>query len=223
MTRQKTRIRGITQLPPSAPGMRIGLFGGSFNPPHEGHRLVSRESLKRLGLDAVWWLVTPGNPLKDTRDLAPLTDRVSAARALVDHPRVKVTGFEAEHGFRYTYDTLAFLTRTRPGVNFVWIMGADSLADFHRWERWDDIFRLLPIAIYVRPGSETRAPLSKAARRFSRFRIDEGDARLLASSRTPAWVFLNGLMSSLSSTGIRAQNGAEHCADANGLITDTMP
>lgn len=200
-------LPGTTDLPPSAPGMRIGLFGGSFNPPHEGHRLVSRESLKRLNLDAVWWLVTPGNPLKTHEDLAPLAERVAAARALVDHPAVRVTGFEAARGFTYTYQTLEFLTRTLADRRFVWIMGADSLSSFHRWERWEDIFSLLPIAVYVRPGSTRCAPFSKAALRFARSRIDEADAPRLASMHPPAWVFLHGLMSSLSSTQLR--NGAE--------------
>lgn len=186
--------------------MSIGLFGGSFNPAHDGHRLVSHESFKRLGLDAVWWLVTPGNPLKDRSELAPLEVRVRAARKLVDHPRVSVTGFEAEHGFGYTYDTLKFLTTVMPDRRFVWIMGADSLSSFHRWERWEEIFSMLPIAVYVRPGSTPRAPFSKAATRFASARINESDARLLPHSKAPAWVFLNGLMSSLSSTAIR-ENG----------------
>ncbi|HWJ87874.1 MAG TPA: nicotinate-nucleotide adenylyltransferase [Pelagibacterium sp.] len=196
-------IPGITDLPPSAPGMRIGLFGGSFNPPHAGHRLVSHESLKRLKLDAIWWLVTPGNPLKDRTELAPLTDRVLAARAIADHPRVKVTAFEAAHGFTYTYQTIAYLTRTLPDRRFVWIMGADGLSSFHLWERWEDIFSLVPIAVYVRPGSTRRAPFSKAALRFSNARIEEADAVGLATMPAPAWVFLHGLMSPLSSTQLR--------------------
>lgn len=196
-------IPGITDLPPSAPGMRIGLFGGSFNPPHDGHRLVSHESLKRLKLDAIWWLVTPGNPLKDRTELAPLTDRVLAARAIADHPRVKVTAFEAAHGFTYTYQTIAYLTRTLPDRRFVWIMGADGLSSFHLWERWEDIFSLVPIAVYVRPGSTRRAPFSKAALRFANARIEEADAVGLATMPAPAWVFLHGLMSPLSSTQLR--------------------
>lgn len=194
---------GITDLPLSAPGMKIGLFGGSFNPPHEGHRLVARESLKRIGLDAVWWLVTPGNPLKDTRELAPIQERIAAARALTDDPRIKITGFEAQYGFRYTYETLRFLKARLPDRHFVWIMGADSLAGFHRWERWEEIFTLMPIAVYVRPGSTRTGPFSKAAQRFARYRVDETDARLLPTSKPPAWVFLNGMMSSLSSTQLR--------------------
>lgn len=196
-------IPGVTDLPPSAAGMKIGLFGGSFNPPHEGHRLVARESLKRLGLDAIWWLVTPGNPLKDRTELAPLASRVAAARALVDHPAIRVTGFEAAHGFTYTFQTLDFLTSTLPDRRFVWIMGADSLSSFDRWERWEDIFSMLPIAVYVRPGSTRRAPFSKAARRFAHARIEEADASCLPNKPAPAWVFLHGLMSTLSSTDLR--------------------
>jgi len=159
--------------------------------------------------------VTPGNPLKSRSDLLPLTERVSLARALVDHPRVHVTGFEAERGFRYTYDTLAFLKRALPGRHLVWIMGADSLAGFHRWERWEEIFRLLPIAVYARPGSTRRASFSRAAMRFARYRLEESEAKTLATATPPRWVFLNGLMSSLSSTAIR--NGEAR------RIADTKP
>ena len=199
----------ITSLPPAYPGMRIGLFGGSFNPPHEGHRLVALQALRRLGLDAVWLLVSPGNPLKDRADLAPLAERVGATRAMVDHPHVRVTGFEASRGFTYTYETLRFLRTSRPGVRFVWIMGADNLNQFHRWEHWQEIARLMPIAVYVRPGSSRKAPVSPAAMALSRYRIDEADARLLADSPAPAWVFLHGLMSSLSSTALRRTAAAE--------------
>ncbi len=185
--------------------MRIGLFGGSFNPPHEGHRLVSRECLKRLDLDAVWWLVTPGNPLKDHSDLAPLDARVRAARALVAGPRCHITGFEAAHGFTYTFETLSHLQKTLPGRRFVWIMGADSLAGFHHWERWDEIFSMMPVAVYVRPGSTRKAAVSRAASRFRHGRIDESDARLLATLDPPAWVFLHGLMSTLSSSQLRSR------------------
>lgn len=197
-------IHRPTALPPSASGMRIGLFGGSFNPPHEGHRLVSQQVLKRLQLDAVWWLVTPGNPLKDNRQLAPLTERIAAARELIELPRVYATGFEAEHGFRYTYDTLKFLTETLPDRRFVWIMGADSLRSFHLWERWREIADLMPMAIYVRPGSSRRAPFSPAAQALARYRVDETDAEILPDQQAPAWIYLNGLMSALSSTALRA-------------------
>lgn len=183
--------------------MRIGLFGGSFNPPHDGHRLVSRQALKRLHLDALWWLVSPANPLKDAGELKPLADRIAAARALIDHPRVHVTGFEAARGFGYSYLTLEFLRRTLPDRKFVWIMGADNLAGFHRWERWRAIARLVPIAVYVRPGSSRRAPFSRAATALAGYRIEESDAPHLADMAPPAWVYLHGIMSEISSTALR--------------------
>lgn len=189
--------------------MRIGLFGGSFNPPHEGHRLVSQQVLKRLQLDAVWWLVSPGNPLKDNQHLAPLASRVEAARALIELPRIYATGFEAERGFRYTYDTLKFLTGTLPDRHFVWIMGADSLASFHQWDRWREIADLMPMVVYVRPGSSRRAPSSQAALALAKYRMDETDAELLPNAQAPAWVYLNGLMSALSSSAIRSSKQAD--------------
>ncbi len=185
--------------------MRIGLFGGSFNPIHEGHALVIEETMRRLALDALWVLVTPGNPLKNHDDLAPLADRVAAARTLLADPRVKVTGFEAAHGFTYSWQTIRFLTTALPDRRFVWIMGADNLVDFHRWERWRDIAAMVPMAIYVRPGSGRRAPISQAASALARWRIDEDDAGRLASLPPPAWVYLHGRQSPLSSSAIRAR------------------
>jgi nicotinate-nucleotide adenylyltransferase len=184
--------------------MRIGLFGGSFNPVHAGHRLVAMQCLKRLELDAVWMLATPGNPLKDNDNLAPLEQRVLAARALVAHPQVHVTGFEAAHGFRYTFDTLSFLASSLKGRRFVWIMGADSFRDFDRWERWQDIAGLMPLAIYARPGSSRLAPTAKAGTALAHYRLDESDAGRLAVTPPPAWVYLTGMMSTLSSSAIRA-------------------
>ena len=184
--------------------MRIGLFGGSFNPIHEGHRLVVEETLRRLELDALWVVVTPGNPLKNHNDLAPLADRVRAARALLDNPRVRVTGFEAAHGFTYSWQTIRFLTQSMPDRRFVWIMGADNLVDFQRWERWRNIAAMVPMAVYVRPGSGRRAPVSMAASYLARWRVDEEDAGRLASLAAPAWVYLHGRQSALSSSAIRA-------------------
>jgi nicotinate-nucleotide adenylyltransferase len=193
----------ITALPLAFAGMRVGLFGGSFNPPHQGHRLVALQALKRLGLDAVWLLVSPGNPLKNRDDLAPLGERVRQARQVMAHPRIKVTGFEAARGFTYTYETLRFLKAGQPGVRFVWIMGADNLGQFDRWERWPAIAAMMPIAVYVRPGSLHRAPVSRAAVALRRYRIDEADARRLAALDPPAWVYLHGVTSPLSSSLLR--------------------
>lgn len=202
-------IPGITELPVAAPGMRIGLFGGSFNPAHEGHKLVALQCLRRLGLDALWLLVSPGNPLKDHSELASLEQRVKLARNLMDHPRISVTGFEAAHGFRYSFDTLRFLKKGRPQTRFVWIMGADNLRRFHEWERWQEIAAMLPMAIYARPGSTLRATFSRAAVALRAFRIPEAEAETIAVRQPPAWVYLHGMTSRLSSTAIRAsRNGA---------------
>jgi nicotinate-nucleotide adenylyltransferase len=199
------RIPGITELPPSGAGMRIGLFGGSFNPVHEGHRLVAEQTLQKLQLDALWVLVTPGNPLKDQAELAPLAERVAATRAVMEHPRIRVTGFEAAHGFTYSWQTIMFLKKTLKDRRFVWIMGADNLVDFHRWERWRDIVAMLPIAVYVRPGSSRRAPAALAAHALAKYRVDEADAGRLALLKPPAWTYLHGLTSPLSSSAIRAR------------------
>ena len=183
--------------------MRVGLFGGSFNPPHDGHRLVAQQALASLKLDRLWWMVTPGNPLKNNSGLPPLETRMAACRALMRDPRVVVTGFEAEIGTRYSYDTISFLRHRCPGVEFVWIMGADSLAGFHRWQNWRGIAEQVPLAVIDRPGATLRAAASKTAQVLANHRVDESDAALLASRVLPAWVFIYGPRSSLSSTDLR--------------------
>jgi nicotinate-nucleotide adenylyltransferase len=188
--------------------MRIGLFGGSFNPPHAGHRLVCEMALRRLDLDRIWLMVTPGNPLKSTQELAPLPQRLRQARALTADPRVIVTGFEAEIGARYTHQTVDYLLRHCPGVNFVWIMGADNLGDFFRWRRWRDIARKVPILVVDRPGSTHRAR-GAAASWLKRYRLPESTAKSLPRRVPPALIVLHGRRSHLSSTLLRAQTTAK--------------
>lgn len=191
------------RMPHVEKGMQIGLFGGSFNPPHAGHVLVADIALRRLALDQLWWMVTPGNPLKSTRELAPLSERLRRSQAITPDPRIKVTAFEAAHHVRYTADTLALVRARNPGVDFVWIMGADSLRDFHRWERWREIMLTFPIAVIDRPGATLSFLSSIVAKTFDYARVDEADAPLLARMKAPAWTFIHGPRSTLSSTAIR--------------------
>jgi nicotinate-nucleotide adenylyltransferase len=188
--------------PQAAPGMRIGLLGGSFNPPHEAHRAISLEALRRLKLDRVWWLVTPRNPLKAPSALPSLEARVKAAQEFARHPRIDVTGFSG--GSVYTTDLLAALARRFPGVRFVWLMGADNLSLFHRWRDFEDIFARVPIAVFDRPGYRLKARASRAAQRFADYRVDETDAGGLADLIPPAWTLLTHPLSNLSSTALRA-------------------
>lgn len=185
-------------------GMQVGLFGGSFNPPHAGHVLVAEIAMRRLELDQLWWMVTPGNPLKSGRELKPLAERVRSSEAITGNPRIKVTAFEAAHRIRFTADTLALIRARNPGVDFVWIMGADSLRDFHRWQRWRAIAQTFPIAVIDRPGATLAFLSSVMAKTFDHARVDETDAGTLARRRPPAWTFIHGPRSSLSSTAIRA-------------------
>jgi len=196
--------RGEAKIPPHAPGLKIGLLGGSFNPPHEAHRALSLLAMRRLGLDRVWWLVTPGNPLKDTRALAPLADRMAAARVTAAHPRIDVTDLEDAIGTRFTAETIVWLTRRCPAVRFVWLMGADNLAQFHLWQDWRAIAATVPIAVVDRFGASHAATASPAAQALAASRIRERDARALPERPPPAWVYLHGLKSPLSSTAIRA-------------------
>lgn len=190
--------------PPAAPGLRIGLLGGSFDPPHEGHRHITLEALRRMRLDRVWWLVSPGNPLKP-HGPADLAMRIEACRALMRHPRVWITDIEAQMGTRYTADTLSRLIRAHPRVRFVWLMGADNLVKFHHWEHWDWIMENAPIGVLARPDQQVRAGLSPAARAYRRFRMPERAARALPLEPAPAWSLLVGPTIRISSTEIRRE------------------
>ncbi len=188
--------------------MRIGLLGGSFNPPHVAHRAISLFAIKRLKLDRVWWLVTPGNPLKDHGTLHDLDERAEAARRMAGDPRIDVSCLESVIGTRYTADTVKYLRRRASGLRFVWIMGADNLAQFHRWQNWRDIASEVPIAVIDRPPQSFRALASPAAQALARYRLPENQAGRLADQRAPAWVFLTGVKLSLSSTRLRNPDGS---------------
>ena len=198
-------LREAMRMPVAGDGQKIGLFGGSFNPPHEGHLNLCDLAIKRLELDQIWWMVTPGNPLKDTSELAPLEERVKKCRAMISHPRIKITAFEAKYKVRFTADTLRIVQLLRPRNDFVWLMGADNLADFHRWQDWREIANMMPIAVIDRPGSTLSYHSSQASIALSQYRIDESDASLLSHMRPPVWTFLHGPRSSLSSTQLRAE------------------
>jgi nicotinate-nucleotide adenylyltransferase len=189
---------------PVSPGLKIGLLGGSFNPAHAGHLHISEVALKRLGLDYVWWLVAPQNPLKPLHGMAPLSRRLEfAAAETIGHPRIVVMDIEHALGTRYTIDTLIKLKRRFRGVHFVWLMGSDNLEQFRRWKRWRDIARTVPIAVVTRPGSTMAMLHARPAIPFC-----HGLAcayRKLATARPPAIAVLDGPRNRLSSTAIRAQ------------------
>lgn len=183
---------------------RIGLLGGSFNPAHGGHRHVSLEALTRLGLDEVWWLVSPQNPLKSDDGMEPLATRVARARQVANHPHIRVDAPELRLGTRYTLDTVRALKRVYPHARFVWLMGADILPQLERWVGWRELFREIAIAAFARPGWSYAALQSAAPRAFARYRLDAGQARRLATCNTPAWCFIPSRLDSHSATAIRA-------------------
>lgn len=190
-------------LPFAPPGTRVGLLGGSFDPAHRGHVHITEAALRRFGLDRIWWLVSPGNPLKP-HGPAPLRQRIEGARRIMHHPRVEVTGIEAALGTRMTRDTIAALQRLYPGVRFVWLMGADNLVQFDHWDRWQDIAARVPIGVIARPGWRMPARFSRAARMLWRARLPEAQAGQLAQARPPAWAMINLPLNNLSSSAIRA-------------------
>ena len=192
------------ELPYARPGQIIGLLGGSFDPAHGGHVHVTLEAMKRFGLDRVWWLVSPGNPLK-ARGPADMEVRLERARGVMQHPRVEVTGLEAILGTRYTAETLAGLQGLYPGVRFVWLMGADNLAGFHRWQDWREIMARVPVGVIARPGDRVEARTSKAAQVFRASRLRGREAGMLAASVPPRWCMINVPMRAVSSTAIRAR------------------
>jgi len=191
-------------FPAAQTGQRIGLLGGSFDPAHAGHIHITRWALKTFDLHGVWWLVSPGNPLK-TKGPAPMERRLKRARQLVSHPRVRVTDLEVALGTRYTADTLRALKQRYRGVSFVWLMGADNLAQFHLWDEWRWILDNVPVGVLARPGEQLQAGLSPAARAYAHARLAARRGRALSQRAAPVWTLLTGPMIDLSSSEIRAR------------------
>ena len=194
----------MIRLPPAPMGAAIGLLGGSFDPAHEGHVHITLEALKRFGLDRVWWLVSPGNPLK-AQGPAPLARRMTAARAVMRHPSVAISGVEADLGTRHTAETLMALRERLPGRRLVWLMGADNLATFHHWDNWTRIMETVPVGVLARPGQRMSARRSPAAARYATARLPATAAALLPDCRAPAWCFVNVPLRDVSSSAIRAR------------------
>lgn len=190
------------RLPIAQPGQVIGLLGGSFDPAHEGHAHISVQALKRFGLDKVWWLVSPGNPLK-ARGPAPMAERLAHARKVMDHPKVEVTDIETVFKTRFTAATLHAMRETYPGVQFVWLMGADNLAQFHRWDHWQEIVNTTPIGVLARPGDRAAARHSKMAKIYRSAKIPGRASQRLGRLAAPSWCFVNVPMNGASSTEIR--------------------
>ena len=201
----------MTDAPPAPPApprraelkSRIGLLGGSFNPAHDGHREISVTALERFSLDAVWWLVTPGNPLKDKSIYAGYEDRLARAREVAQHPNIIVSDFERRRNLQYTAETLAALTDQWPSANFIWLMGADSLENFHLWKDWRSIVERLPIAVFNRPGHETAPNDAPVIKELSGFRLEFSQASTIFELTPPAWIFVPTTANPRSSTEIR--------------------
>ena len=198
------------------PGGAVGLLGGSFDPPHAGHVHISKQALMRFGLSQVWWLVSPGNPLKENGP-APMKQRLAACRNLITDPRIKVTDYEEKVGTRYTTKTLQCLFKDYPQQRFVWLMGADNLASFHHWENWDWILANVPVGVLARPGMRMQARTAPAARTFRRFQIPANQSHRLGRAKAPAWSFVNIPMKNLSSTELRAKGGWSRLPTAHDL------
>lgn len=195
---------------------RIGILGGSFNPAHRGHLDISLRALRQLGLDQVWWMVSPQNPLKPVDGMAPFAERLAAARRMARDPRIRVTDIEQRLGSRHTAHSLKLLRRRFPETRFVWLMGADNLVQIARWRDWQQIFHLVPIAVFDRPSYCFRALAAKAARRFARYRLKEGAGRRLAMSEPPAWLFVHGRLNPISATEIRRHRSGTRSATTKG-------
>ena len=199
-------ISGAIKVPMAQADMAIGLLGGSFNPPHGGHRHISVLALRRLGLSRVWWLVSPGNPLKDKSELWPLEKRLSQCLEVSDHPRIDVTAFERDRASVYTIDTIRYLQERFPETRFVWLMGADNLAQFHEWRSWKEIFESLPVVVVDRPSFRYRALSSQAAHYYDWCYLESANLKDFAFLQPPVWTFMTIPLSDKSSTAIREKH-----------------
>lgn len=196
--------------PPVSVDRSVGLMGGSFNPAHAGHRHIAEEALARLGLDEVWWMVSPQNPLKTADDMATFDSRFASACQMADHPSMRITGLEQVLGSTYTAETLRRVLKIYARTRFVWLMGADNLIQIPKWKDWPQIFHMVPVAVFARSTYSARAVSSAAAFRFDPYRIRERNARLLAYLEPPAWVFLHTRLHPASATAIRRSAAADH-------------
>jgi len=186
---------------------RVGILGGSFNPAHRGHRAITLSAIEALALDEAWWLVSPGNPLKEAaRDMAPLAARLASARRMARRAPIRATDIETRLHTRYTLDTIRKLRRRHPKIRFIWLMGADNLADFHRWKNWRAIAREVPIAVIARPGYDGRALAAPAMGWLRRFQRRTDHAKSWTTWRLPALVLLRFRPDPTSATGLRAEN-----------------
>ena len=197
---------------------RIGLLGGSFNPAHQGHRDISLAALKYLDLDEIWWMVSPQNPLKPTDGMAPFAERLASARAMACHPKIRVTDIESRLCTQFTADTLKALVTRFPSCRFVWLMGADNLAQISSWRDWTKIFHLTPIAVFDRPTYTIKALTALAARRFRRSRRREAALKMLAATPPPAWVFVHHRLNPISATAIRAERARKRAGKSKSGI-----
>lgn len=204
--KRSSTFGSLRARPPfSGDRQRIGLMGGSFNPPHAAHAAIAETAQKRLKLDQVWWIVTPGNPLKSPTVLAPVDRRMALVNAVIRNKQNKVTAFERHLPTPFTASTIAFLRRRKPNAQFVWIMGADGLRDFAKWRQWRQIFATVPIAVVDRPGYRLKSLAGKPAHAFRSRQVPEIAAAMVPEMRPPAWTFLTARLSPLSSTALRAR------------------
>ena len=187
---------------PILPGTTVGLLGGSFNPPHIGHVHITEQALKAFRLHNIWWLVSPGNPLKEKCPTS-VESRVLECRKIIQNPKVLISDIELRLNTRFTAETLRKLFLLFPGVRFVWLMGADNLSNFHNWEEWTWIMENIPIGVMARPRQIVRAGLSKTAGRYMKYRVKSFNAAAIPFMSAPAWSLLGGSMQDISSTKIR--------------------